>query len=147
MNISTKGRYGLRAMLDLAEHYQGKPVTLSAIAQRQGLSDGYLEHLMVSLKREQLVKSVRGVQGGYILAKPPEKITAGDIFRALEGPVTPVACVSKEMPDDCERSHTCAARLVWRDVRDTVSAVLESYTLASLLAYERSCCDSLQDMP
>jgi Rrf2 family protein len=137
MNISTKGRYGLRAMLDLAANYEGKPITLSNIAKRQGISDGYLEQLMMQLKRSRLVKSVRGAQGGYILAKKPEDITVGEVFRALEGPIAPVACVSENFPDECGRFEGCATRVVWEDVRNKVAEVLDSYTLAKLLGMEQ----------
>ena len=130
MNISTKGRYGLRAMLDLAANYEGKPITLSNIAKRQGISDGYLEQLMMQLKRSRLVKSVRGAQGGYILAKKPEDITVGEVFRA-------VACVSENFPDECGRFEGCATRVVWEDVRNKVAEVLDSYTLAKLLGMEQ----------
>ena len=137
MNISTKGRYGLRAMLDLAANYQGKPVTLNNIAKRQGISEGYLEQLMMHLKRSRLVKSVRGAQGGYVLAKKPEDITVGEIFRALEGPIAPVACVSEDFPDECGRFEGCATRVVWEDVRNRVAEVLDSYTLAKLISMEK----------
>ena len=83
MNISTRGRYGLRAVLDLAANYGDKPVTLSAIAARQQLSEGYLEQLMATLKKAGIVASARGAQGGYYLAHSPKEIVVGDVFRAL----------------------------------------------------------------
>lgn len=139
MNISTKGRYGLRAMLDLAENCTDGPVALSNIAVRQNLSDGYLEQLMVHLKRAGLVKSIRGAQGGYVLGKGAEEIRVGDVFRALEGPIAPVSCVSEEFPDDCGRFESCATRVVWEEVRNKMAEVLDSYTLADLLLMECEC--------
>ena len=141
MNISTKGRYGLRAMLDLATYSNGKPVTLSNVAKRQGISEGYLEQLMMHLKKSRLVKSVRGAQGGYILAKAPEDITVGEVFRALEGPIAPVACVSEDLPDECGLYESCATRVVWEDVRNKVAETLDSYTLAYLIEKEKDCAD------
>ncbi len=139
MNISTKGRYGLRAMLDLAANYEGKPVTLSAVAKRQSISEGYLEQLMMGLKKSNLVKSVRGAQGGYSLTLPPEEITVGAVFRALEGPIAIVGCVSEDLPDECGRFESCATRLVWEEVNNKVAEVLDSYTLAFLIAKEKEC--------
>lgn len=139
MNISTKGRYGLIAMLDLANHYAGKPVTLNNIAKRQNMSDGYLEQLMVHLKNSGLVKSVRGAQGGYMLARAPEDISVLDVLRSLEGPLAPVACVSEEAPDLCGRFEGCATRKVWEDVRNQMNKVLGSYSLADLIAMESHC--------
>lgn len=101
MNISTKGRYGLMAMLDLAVHGQGEPVPLAQIAKRQHISDGYLEQLMIPLKAKRLVKSVRGAQGGYLLSRPPEEISVLDVISALEGDLAPVACVSSQEKDSC----------------------------------------------
>ena len=95
MKLSTRGRYGLRAMLDIAINQGDGPTTLPSISERQGISVGYLEQLMVPLKKEGLIRSVRGAQGGYLLAREPEKITVGDIIRALEGPIAPVACVMR----------------------------------------------------
>jgi len=139
MNISTKGRYGLIAMLDLTGNYDGRPVTLNSIAKRQNISDGYLEQLMVHLKNSGLVKSVRGAQGGYILAKNPAEISVLDVLRSLEGPLAPVACVSEDFPDACGRFESCATRRVWEDVRNKMNEVLSSYSLTDLLAMESQC--------
>lgn len=133
MNISTKGRYGLRAMVDMALNLNKGPITLNNIAERQGLSEGYLEQLMIPLKRSGLVRSVRGAQGGYILARKPEEIKVGDVIRALEGPIAPVACVSEDFPEECQRSDACVTRIIWARVRDSVAEVLDSYTLADLV--------------
>jgi Rrf2 family cysteine metabolism transcriptional repressor len=132
MKLSTKGRYGLRAMIDMAQSQEKGPKATRNIAERQGISERYLEQLMVPLKRAGLVKSIRGSQGGYILGRSPEKITAGDIIRALEGPIAPVDCVNEMHPETCEREDYCVTRILWEKVRDSVSGVLDSYTLADL---------------
>lgn len=133
MKLSTKGRYGLRALLDMAIFQHEGPVALNNIAERQGISEGYLEQLMMPLKRAGIVKSVRGAQGGYLLSKDPKEVTVGEIIRVLEGPIAPVACVSEEYPEPCERSSSCVTRLVWEKVRDSISGVLDSYSLADLV--------------
>lgn len=133
MKISTKGRYGLRAMLDMAARQDEGPVAIQNIAQRQGLSYRYLEQLMYSLKKAGMVKSVRGPMGGYVLAKKSSDITVGEIIRALEGPIAPVDCVSEDCPEKCERSDTCAARLVWGRIRDRIVEVLDSITLEDIV--------------
>ncbi len=135
MNISTKGRYGLRAMLDLASHYQDeKPVTLSSIAKRQRISEGYLEQLMMLLKKHHLVTSVRGAQGGYLLSRPPAEITAGDVYRSLEGPVILADCVVISDPlYGCNIINTCASRSLWCRLQSSIDEVLNAYTLADLL--------------
>lgn len=133
MKLSTKGRYGLRALLDMAIYQNGGPVTLNEIAERQGISEGYLEQLMMPLKRAGVVRSVRGAQGGYLLSKEPKDITVGEIIRVLEGPIAPVACVNEDFPEACERSGSCVTRIVWEKVRDSISEVLDSYTLQGLV--------------
>ncbi len=133
MKLSTRGRYGLRAVLDIAINQGDGPITLHSISERQGISVGYLEQLMVPLKKEGLIRSVRGAQGGYLLAREPEKITVGDIIRALEGPIAPVACVSEDFPEECDRAEGCVTRLVWAKVRDSIAEVLDSLTLADLI--------------
>lgn len=133
LNISTKGRYGLRAVLDMAINQKEDPIALSSIAERQGLSEGYLEQLMIPLKKAGLVKSIRGAQGGYLLVKDLKNIKVGEVIRALEGPIAPVACVSENYPEDCGRVEFCATRMVWAKVRDSVAEVLDSYTLDDLV--------------
>ena len=131
--MSTRGRYGLRAMLDMAMVQSDEPITLNSISERQGVSIGYLEQLMVSLKKEGLIRSVRGAQGGYLLARDPKNITVGDIIRALEGPIAPVACVNEDYPEECDRAEGCVTRLVWAKVRDSIVEVLDSLTLHDLV--------------
>lgn len=133
MRLTTKGRYGLRAVLALALHQSRGPVALSSIAESQDISEGYLEQLMVPLKRAAIVKSVRGAQGGYVLARDPKMITVGEVIRALEGPIAPVACVSEEFPEECRRASGCATRLVWERVRNSIAETLDSFTLQDLV--------------
>jgi len=132
MKLSTRGRYGLRALIDMAQSEEKGPITTHNIAERQGISERYLEQLMVPLKRAGLVKSIRGSQGGYILGRNPEQITAGDIVRVLEGPIAPVECVSETNPESCTREDYCVTRMLWTKVRDSIATVLDSYTLADL---------------
>lgn len=133
MNISTKGRYGLRAILDMALHQGKDPIALSSIAERQGLSEGYLEQLMIPLKRAGFIRSIRGAQGGYLLVKHPGEIKVGDIIRALEGPIAPVACVSEDYPEECDRADACPTRKVWTKVRDAMAEALDSFSLEDLV--------------
>lgn len=132
MKLSTKGRYGLRAMIDLAQSTEEGPIATHSIAERQGISERYLEQLMIPLKRAGLVRSIRGFQGGYMLVKKPEDITAGDIIRALEGPIAPVECISETNPEACERFENCITKNLWGEIRDAIVEVLDSYTLADL---------------
>lgn len=132
MKFSTKGRYGLRAMIEIAAHEKDGPVSIHTIAERQGLSSRYLEQLLTPLKQAGLVKSIRGAQGGYVLGKNAENITAGDIIRVLEGPISPVDCISELQPGECARACKCVTRDIWVEIRDAVSEILDSHTLADL---------------
>jgi len=132
LKLSTRGRYGLRAMIDMAQSEDKGPIATHTIAERQGISERYLEQLMVPLKRAGLVKSIRGSQGGYILGRKPEDITAGDIVRVLEGPIAPVECVSESNPESCARANYCVTRDIWTKVRNAIADVLDSYTLDDL---------------
>jgi Rrf2 family cysteine metabolism transcriptional repressor len=133
IKLSTKGRYGLRAMLDLASNAKKGPRTIHAIAERQEISERYLEQLLIPLKQSGLVKSVRGPQGGYMLGRAPQDISVGDIIRVLEGPLSPVDCVSEQNPDDCKRADICVTRTIWAKVRDCIAEVLDSYSLLDLV--------------
>lgn len=133
MKLSTRGHYGVQAMFDLAQHYGEGPIPLKSVAERQNLSEHYLEQLVGSLRKAGLVKSIRGAQGGYILARDPKEITVGDIIRVLEGPVAPVECVGEEMQESCNRLDVCITRLVWQRVKNTIDQVLDSITLADML--------------
>lgn len=133
MKLSTKGRYGLKAMFDLALHYGDGPISLKSIAERQLISDHYLEQLIACLRKAGLVKSVRGAQGGYMLADNPSKITVGDIIRVLEGPLSPSDCVSEDEPSSCDRADCCVTRTVWEKIRLSISEVIDSITLQNML--------------
>ncbi|HWQ43877.1 MAG TPA: Rrf2 family transcriptional regulator [Desulfosporosinus sp.] len=133
MKLSTKGRYGVKAMFDLAQHMGEGPTSLRSIAERQDISEHYLEQLVSGLRKAGLVKSVRGAQGGYVLGREPSKIKVGDIIRVLEGPIAPVDCVSEESPEFCAKSEFCVTRNIWEKVRDSIADVLDSITLENML--------------
>ncbi|WP_043933982.1 cysteine metabolism transcriptional regulator CymR [Bacillus sp. EB01] len=123
MKISTKGRYGLTIMIELAKKHGEGPISLKAIAQANDLSEHYLEQLVAPLRNAGLVKSIRGAYGGYLLSKEPAQITAGDIIRVLEGPITPVEGMEDEEP---------AKRELWIRIRDAIRDVLDSTTIEDL---------------
>ncbi|BAB04978.1 Rrf2 family transcriptional regulator [Halalkalibacterium halodurans] len=127
MKISTKGRYGLTIMMALAKKSGEGPISLKSIAKEHDLSEHYLEQLIAPLRNAMLVKSVRGAYGGYMLAKEASEITAGDIIRVLEGPISPVEVMENEEP---------AKRDLWIKIRDAVKEVLDSTTLEDLANYE-----------
>lgn len=133
MKVSTKGRYGLRAVVDLAVNEKDGQVSLKSVAERQGLSENYLEQLFSSLKKSGLVKSVRGAQGGYLLARPADKITVGDVLRSLEGTLCPVECIDLEMPSSCDKADACVTATVWAKLRDKINEVVDSFTIADLV--------------
>lgn len=127
MKISTKGRYGLTIMIELARNYGQGPLPLKTIAQKNNLSEHYLEQLAAPLRNAGLVKSVRGAYGGYKLPKEPNDITAGDIIRVLEGPITPVEGIEEEEP---------AKQALWMRIRDAVKEVLDETTLKDLIQHD-----------
>lgn len=135
MRISTKGRYGLRILLDLALR-GGGTVPLKDIARSQQISLLYLEHIIAPLTSAGIVKTVRGVRGGVRLAKPPEEIKLSDLVELLEGPIAPVDCVDD--PKTCPRSKFCVTRDVWAEVKHAIEAVLESKTLHDLVQMQKS---------
>ena len=131
MKLSTRTRYGIRAVLELAENYGNGPLQLKIIAQRQKISVKYLEQLMAVLRSAGFVRSIRGSKGGYLLAKAPEQIKLSDIFHCLEGPVVTVECVENE--NYCTRTNDCVARQIWTEVQKAVMGVLQSITLQNLV--------------
>lgn len=132
MKISTKGRYAVRVMLDLAMHDTGECIKVKEIAARQGVSEKYLEQIISVLNKAGYVKSVRGAQGGYRIAKEPEYYTVGMILRLTEGSLAPVACL-EDGADLCERVDTCETIQVWRDLYDAINKVVDGVTLEDLL--------------
>lgn len=134
MKISTKGRYALRLMLDLAVNNTGEPVSLKDIAKRQDISDKYLEQIISVLNKAKYVKSIRGAQGGYILTRRPEEYTVGMILRLTEGSLAPVACVEEDNP--CEKMQDCATILVWKKMNEAINQVVDNITLEDLMEYE-----------
>ncbi|OPY74501.1 MAG: HTH-type transcriptional regulator CymR [Syntrophorhabdus sp. PtaU1.Bin058] len=132
MKISTKGRYGLRAMIDLAAYgAAGNPVFLSDIAKRQGVSEKYLEHIFGTLNKAGLVKALRGRKGGYLLQKQPDEISLKEIIAALEGPCSLVDCVSDVKA--CQKVETCITRDVWKILGKKIEEFLNGYTLSTLV--------------
>ena len=135
MKISTKGRYALRLMIDLAERSDGTPVSLKEVAKRQNISEEYLEQIISVLNRAGFVRSIRGAQGGYLLKKEPKDYTEGMILRLTEGSLAPVACIE----DDeviCERQNACVTIMVWKRINDAISGVVDSITLQDLVDWQ-----------
>ena len=135
MKISTKGRYALRLMVDLAMAGGGQPVSLRDVARRQQLSDKYLEQIVTPLSRAGLVRSVRGAGGGYLLTREPEQYTVGDILRPLEGDLAPVECATDE--GFCERADQCVTLELWQEIHRAVAQVVDGTTLADLVERQR----------
>ena len=131
MKLSTRARYGTRALLDLASHSENEPVILKDVAQRQQISRQYLEHLITPLIAGGIVRCIRGPKGGIWLSKSPEEIRLSEVVQLLEGSVVPVDCVSH--PEICDRSESCATREVWSKLRKAMDEVLESTTLQDLV--------------
>lgn len=136
MKISTKGRYALRMMLDLALHNTGEYISLKDISARQEISVKYLEQIVTLLGRAGFVKSVRGPQGGYILARGPEEYTVGSILRLTEGSLAPVTCLENK-PNQCNRSRYCCTVGVWQKLDRAINDVVDNITLADLVAEQK----------
>jgi len=135
VKLSTRGRYGVKAMFDLAANQHNGPVSLKSIAERQNLSEAYLEQLFANLKKAGLVKSVRGAQGGYLLGDEAENITVGQILRTLEGTVAPVECVDdmNDGAEECPDADNCVTRFIWQKIRDSIAEVIDSITLQDMI--------------
>jgi Rrf2 family cysteine metabolism transcriptional repressor len=132
MKISTKGRYALRLMLDLAINYGGELITVKKIAARQGISEKYLEQIITQLKKAGYVRSVRGSEGGYRLARDPAEYTVGMILRQMEGSLAPVSCLDEEV-NLCTRAVDCITLNVWKKLKTAVEDVVDHITLADLV--------------
>lgn len=137
MKISTKGRYALRLMLDIALNDAEAPVRIKDIAERQQISDKYLEQIVSSLNKAGFVKSLRGPQGGYRLTKKPEEYTVGMILRLIEGSLVPVACLDDEV-NTCKRVDRCPTLILWEKLYEAISGVVDSITLADLISWQKN---------
>ncbi|MBU3111375.1 RrF2 family transcriptional regulator [Clostridium lacusfryxellense] len=130
MKLSTKGRYGVKAMVDLAINYGDQPVSIKSISERQNISEYYLEQLFSSLRRAKLIKSVRGSQGGYILNRKPEEITIYDVINVLEGPIEISNCLEDQA---CNNIDCCATRLLWKKIKNSIDSVTTSINLKDIV--------------
>ncbi|MCB6364884.1 Rrf2 family transcriptional regulator [Intestinibacillus massiliensis] len=137
MKISTKGRYALRLMLDLALHDTGAAVPIKAIASRQDISEKYLEQIIALLTRAGFVSSTRGARGGYRLTRQPKDYTVGMILRLTEGSLAPVACLD-DGATPCDRQATCATLHVWNKLNDAINGVVDGITLEDLVEIQRA---------
>lgn len=136
MKISTKGRYALRMLIDLAEHSNDGFISLKDIAERQGVSKKYLEQIVPILNRSDVLQTNRGFQGGYKLAQAPDKYTVGTILRLTEGSLSPVPCLDQN-PIKCERSKDCATLPIWQGLKKVINDYLDSITLQDILDHQR----------
>ena len=140
MKISTKGRYALRLLLDLAVYNTGEPISLKDVAKRQEISEKYLEQIISLLNKAGFVRSIRGAQGGYMLAKTPSEYTVGMILRLTEGSLAPVSCVGEDSIE-CERRQGCVTVRVWEKLNDAVNQVVDNITLADLVEWHQEKAD------
>ncbi|MDD6044905.1 MAG: Rrf2 family transcriptional regulator [Clostridia bacterium] len=131
MKLSTKAKYGLKAMVDLSINFGSGQMSTASLAQQQGISESYLEQLIASLKKAGLVTSVRGAQGGYSLSRPPEEINVGEVLRALEGSTDIMNCVST-VSISCSKACSCSARPLWLKLQQRIDEVLNDTTLADM---------------
>jgi Rrf2 family protein len=134
MDLSSRGKYATRALLDLCLHEEEGPVQIREIAERQRIPLKYLEQILLSLKRLGFVQSRKGPGGGYVLAQPPHAITLGAVVRAMDGPLAPISCasVSGYAECGCPEPETCGLRVAWREARDAFAAILDRTTFADI---------------
>ena len=137
MKLSTRARYGLRALIDLGLHSENEAVSIQSIAGRQNISESYLEQLMAKLKKAGLVESTRGAQGGYRLGKPGDQISVGDILRVLEGSLEAVECPGIASDGSCSGESLCVAKHVWKRINDSITASVDSLMLSELIEESR----------
>lgn len=131
MKLSTRGRYGIHAMYELAANYGGSPVSIKSVAEKQNIPEAYLEQLIAILRKDELVVSIRGAQGGYRLSRPPEEITVGDVLRSLEGGLKLIDCLEEE--ETCGKSCACPSRIVWKKLSDGLNSIVDSITLRDMI--------------
>ncbi len=149
MKLSTKGRYGLRALIDLALYSENEAIPISSVASRQGISESYLEQLFGKLRKAGLIASARGAQGGYRLAKPASEISVGDVLRALEGNLDAVECPGLKEEPGCEGADLCVTKYVWQRINESITEAVDEIRLDQLVseskkARERSGCDAVK---
>lgn len=137
MKLSTKGKYGVRAVYEIAKHSGRGPITIKEIADRQGISFSYLEQILHRLAKAGLIESVRGPAGGYLLARKPSELTIGDIVRALEGPIALSHCLEPGESGECYQADDCVARMVWVKVGAKIEEALDSITFGDLLRQQQ----------
>lgn len=137
MKLSTKGRYGLRALIDLALYSENEPVCIQSIASRQNISESYLEQLVRKLRTAGLVTSVRGAGGGYQLARPAEEISVGDVLRALEGDLEAVTCGGSGKESSCEGADSCVTKYVWKRINESITQAVDTMMLDQLVEESR----------
>ena len=137
MKISTKGRYALRMLIDLAEHKESGYISLKDVAKRQQISKKYLEQIIPIFNHTGMLLTNRGAQGGYKLARTPDKYTVAEILRLTEGSIAPVACLDQE-PNECERSAECITLPIWQGLYDVITEYLEGITLQDILDQEQA---------
>lgn len=135
MMLSTKGRYGLKAAFELAVNYGAGPVSLKKISEKYDISENYLEQLFAKLKKKGYIETVRGAQGGYMLALKPDDVTVGMILRALEGDITPSECLNGDV---CSREAVCATRVIWEKIEKSINDVIDNITLADMFEEQKA---------
>lgn len=133
MKLSTKGKYGVRAVVEIARRFGKGPITIKEIADRQGISFSYLEQILHKLGKAGMIESVRGPAGGYLLARKPSELTIGDIVRTLEGPIALSHCLEPGESEECSQTDACVARMVWAQVGAKIEEALDSITFEDLL--------------
>ena len=134
MKLSTKSRYGLRAVIEIAKTFGSVPAKRKNVAANQGISDSYLENILIVLKNNRIIETTRGVKGGYVLSRPPREITVLEIINALEGPLDLVDCVNSNAT--CAKTDTCATRTIWKELADAWNSILGKMTLQDVLERE-----------
>jgi Rrf2 family protein len=139
MRLSTKSRYGVRALFDIAYHAEEAPAQIKTISRRQGITPRYLEQIFQKLKRAGIVKSIRGPRGGYYLARKPEEVAVGDVIRAMEEAIEPVFCARppKGRSRKCRRESKCVAQMIWREAGQRLGDYLDSVSLAQMCGMAR----------
>ena len=141
MRLSTKGEYASRAMLELARRYQDGPIHSREISKAQEIPQNFLEQILLLLKRAGYLRSRKGRNGGYVLAKPPGEISVAEVIRVMDGPLAPIDCVSVMAHEACPMEGTCGLRWLWKDVRDAVAEILEKTTFADLVSRKEPSAD------